>query len=153
MQLNEYLKITELLDILSGRLSASLNRILNKKFKEEGLEITSEQWLILLSLWNKDNVTQQAICDQTSKDKGGVTRLLDTLSKHDLIERLPSSTDRRVNLIHLTEKGKNLEKKAMEIVKQIFSQAIAGISEQELIYTHDVICKILSNLSIEPSCI
>lgn len=58
MQLNEYLKIAELLDILSGRLSASLNRILNKKFKEEGLEITSEQWLILLSLWNKDNVTQ-----------------------------------------------------------------------------------------------
>ncbi|NCB96911.1 MAG: MarR family transcriptional regulator, partial [Bacteroidia bacterium] len=91
MQLNEFLKITELLDVLSGRLSASLNRLLNRKFREAGLDISSEQWLVLLSLWNKDKVTQQVISDQTAKDKASITRLLDVLSKHDLIERRPSS--------------------------------------------------------------
>ncbi len=151
MQLNEFLKITELLDVLSGRLSASLNRLLNRKFREAGLEISSEQWLVLLSLWNKDKVTQQVISDQTAKDKASITRLLDVLSKHDLIERRPSSTDRRINLIHLTERGKELETKAMGIVRETFDQAISGITTNELIFTREIVCKLLKNLSIQPT--
>lgn len=150
MQLNEFLKITELLDVLSGRLSASLNRLLNRKFREAGFDISSEQWLVLLSLWNKDKVTQQVISDQTAKDKASITRLLDVLSKHDLIERRPSSTDRRINLVHLTERGKELESKAMEIVRETFDQATSGISENELIFTREIVCRLLNNLSIQP---
>lgn len=151
MQLNEFLKITELLDVLSGRLSASLNRLLNRKFREAGLEISSEQWLVLLSLWNKDKVTQQVISEETAKDKASITRLLDVLSKHDLIERRPSSTDRRINLIHLTERGKELESKAMEIVRETFEQAISGISEKELLFTREIVRRLLNNLSIQPT--
>ena len=151
MQLNEFLKITELLDVLSGRLSASLNRLLNRKFREAGLEISSEQWLVLLSLWNKDKVTQQVISDQTAKDKASITRLLDVLSKHDLIERRPSSIDRRINLIHLTERGKEIESKAMEIVRDTFDQATSGISENELLFTREIVRRSLNNLIVEPT--
>jgi len=152
MQLNEFLKITELLDILSGKLSASLNRLLNRKFREAGLDISSDQWLVMLCLWNKDKVTQQVISDHTAKDKASITRLLDNLSKHDLIERRPSSTDRRINLIHLTNRGRELEQNAMQIVRESFNQAVNGISEQELIYTREVVRKLLDNLNIQPNC-
>ncbi|HNW48925.1 MAG: MarR family transcriptional regulator [Bacteroidales bacterium] len=146
MQLIELVKINELLSILSGRLSATLNRHLNRKFKAAGLEITTEQWLVLVCLWNKDKLTQQAISEQTFKDKASITRLLDTLSRHDLIERHSEPSDRRINLIHLTEKGKKLEEQAMAIVKESFEQAITGITPQELLFSREIIIKLLNNI-------
>ena len=146
MQLIELVKINELLSILSGRLSATLNRHLNRKFKAAGLEITTEQWLVLVCLWNKDKLTQQAISEQTFKDKASITRLLDTLSRHDLIERHSEPSDRRINLIHLTEKGKRLEEQAMAIVKESFEQAITGITTQELLFSREIIIKLLNNI-------
>ena len=146
MQLIELVKINELLSILSGRLSATLNRHLNKKFKAAELEITTEQWLVLVCLWNKDKLTQQAISERTFKDKASITRLLDTLSRHDLIERHSEPTDRRINLIHLTEKGKRLEEQAMAIVKESFEQAITGITSQELLFSREIIIKLLNNI-------
>ena len=76
MQLIDFVKTNELLSVLSGQLSASLNRHLNRKFRTAGLAITTEQWLVLMCLWNKDGQTQQSLSDQTSKDKTSITRLL-----------------------------------------------------------------------------
>jgi MarR family transcriptional regulator, organic hydroperoxide resistance regulator len=152
MQLIEFLQINELLDILSGKLSASLNRLLSRKFREAGIDISPEQWLVMLCLWTQDKITQQDISDQTSKDKASITRLLDTLSRHDLIERHSSSNDRRMNHIHLTNKGRELEQKAMEIVRESFDQAINGVSEKDLLFMRKIVVKLLNNLSIQPNC-
>ncbi|MCV6603724.1 MAG: MarR family transcriptional regulator [Porticoccaceae bacterium] len=40
--------------------------------------------------------------------KGNITRLLDRMEGDDLIERKPSDVDRRVNDIHLADKGRQL---------------------------------------------
>lgn len=146
MQLIDFVKTNELLSVLSGQLSASLNRHLNRKFRAAGLAITTEQWLVLMCLWNKDGQTQQSLSEQTSKDKTSITRLLDTLSKHGLVMRHPDPADRRINKIHLTQRGQELEDQAMEIVKESFDQAVSGISPKELLDAKDVIVKLLKNI-------
>ena len=146
MQLIDFVKTNELLSVLSGQLSASLNRHLNRKFRTAGLSITTEQWLVLMCLWNKDGQTQQSLSDQTSKDKTSITRLLDTLSKNSLVERHSDPADRRINKIHLTDKGREMENHAMKIVKESFDQAVSGISSKELIDAKEVIVKLLNNI-------
>jgi DNA-binding MarR family transcriptional regulator len=146
MQLIEIVKTNELLYILNGRLSAALNRHLNRKFRTAGLEITTEQWGVLVCLWNKDKQTQQAISEQSFKDKASITRLLDSLAKRDLIIRNSDPSDRRINIIHLTDKGKEMEEKAMTIVKESFNQAIDGINRDDLMFTRDILFRLLNNI-------
>ena len=37
--------------ILNGKVSTAINRKLSRNFRQEGVEITPEQWTILLALW------------------------------------------------------------------------------------------------------
>ncbi len=146
MQLKELVKLDELLSVLSGRISASINRHLNRRFRDAGLDITSDQWLIMVCLWNRDNLTQQEISDLTYKDKASITRLLDSMEKTRLIERLSDPTDRRINIVHLTSKGKEMEEIAMKIVKEAFSKAVDGIDPNDLLFTKNTLVRVLQNI-------
>ena len=55
--------------ILNGKVSTAINRKLHRNFRQEGIDISPEQWTILLSLWEKDGITQQDLCNATFKDK------------------------------------------------------------------------------------
>ena len=39
----------------------------SRNFRQNGVEITPEQWTVLLFLWEKDGVTQQELCNATFK--------------------------------------------------------------------------------------
>ena len=65
--------------ILNGKVSAAINRKLSRNFRQNGVEITPEQWTVLLFLWEKDGVTQQELCNATFKDKPSMTRLIDNM--------------------------------------------------------------------------
>ena len=81
--------------ILNGKVSAAINRKLSRNFRQNGLEITPEQWTVLIFLWEKDGVTQQELCNATFKDKPSMTRLdrksTRLNSSHTLASRMPSS--------------------------------------------------------------
>ena len=62
--------------ILNGKVSAAINRKLYRNFRQNGLEISPEQWTVLIFLWEKDGVTQQELCNATFKDKPSMTRLI-----------------------------------------------------------------------------
>ena len=91
--------------ILNGKVSTAINRKLSRNFRQEGVEITPEQWTILLFLWEKDGVTQQELCNATFKDKPSMTRLIDNMERQHLVVRISDKKDRRNNLIHLTKTG------------------------------------------------
>jgi Transcriptional regulators len=136
----------ELFNILVGKISTTINRTFLRTFASEGIEITTEQWSVLACLWQKDKVTQQALCKLTAKDKPSMTRLIDKLEKRNLVTRVSDQTDRRINLIHLTESGRLLEQKATELVQSIAAKALNDITEDELNTSRVVLKKIMANL-------
>ena len=103
--------------ILNGKVSAAINRKLYRNFRQNGLEISPEQWTVLIFLWEKDGVTQQELCNATFKDKPSMTRLIDNMERQHLVVRISDKKDRRTNLIHLTKDGKELEEKARVIAR------------------------------------
>ena len=64
-----------LLDRSTRDLGISLQRI----FKNNGFDITVEQWMILLLLWKKNGRTQQEIANIIGKDKGTISPQIDGL--------------------------------------------------------------------------
>lgn len=131
--------------ILNGKVSAAINRKLSRNFRQNGMEITPEQWTVLLFLWEKDGVTQQELCNATFKDKPSMTRLIDNMECQHLVVRISDKKDRRTNLIHLTKTGKELEEMARFIANKTLKEALHGLTLEELRVSQEVLRKIFTN--------
>lgn len=136
----------EIFDILAGKISTAINRTFLRAFAAEGIEISTEQWSVLACLWKKDKVTQQTLCNLTAKDKPSMTRLIDKLEKNKLVTRVSDFSDRRINLIHLTDSGAALQLKATELVQSIVEKTLCSIPEEDLLTSREVLRKIMANL-------
>lgn len=142
MQVNE----REVFSILTGKISSTINRALLRAFSQEDLHITTEQWSVLSCLWNEDKVTQSDLCELTRKDKPSMTRLIDNLQRSKIVVRVPHATDRRINLIHLTQYGASLREKVGAVVQSVVDKALEGVSESQVMEARTVLNKIIENL-------
>ena len=136
------LNIEMVFALMSGKLSAAINRKLYRSFRKLSIDITPEQWTVLYYLWSRDGVTQQELCNVTFKDKPSMTRLIDNLEKQQLVGRSPGVKDRRINLIHLTDKGRELEVATKPLVRT----ALDGFSDREVEMTIRIFAKVFGNL-------
>lgn len=132
--------------ILNGKVSGAINRKLIANFRERGIEITPEQWTVLLFLWEKDGVTQQELCNATFKDKPNMTRLIDNMERKHWVVRISDKNDRRINLIHLTKDGRELEAAARPIANQTLMEALRGVKLEEVKFGQALLQKIFSNI-------
>jgi DNA-binding MarR family transcriptional regulator len=132
--------------ILNGKVSAAINRKLYRNFRLNGLEMTPEQWTVMIYLWEKDGVTQQELCNATFKDKPSMTRLIDNMERQHLVVRISDKKDRRNNLIHLTKTGKDIEPQARIVVSKTLKEALQGIEVKDLQISQDVLKKIFLNI-------
>lgn len=136
----------EIFNILTGKISGAINRSLLKAFAAEQITVTTEQWSVLACLWNKDKVTQQALCDLTQKDKPSMTRLIDKLENAKLVVRVSAPSDRRINLIHLTDLGAAMKEKTTRIVESLVEKSLNNVSDKEVRLGREILLKIMKNL-------
>lgn len=133
-------------NLLAGRVPLLLNRFISQQFKKAGIELTREQWSVLAVLWKNDGCSQQVIADETSRDKPSVTRLIDNLVKEGYVERRNDPDDRRLNLIFLTNKGKNIEPSVLESVNETIEIATKGLTEEEILFIRDCFQTVYDNI-------
>lgn len=108
---------------LALELRDHLRQFMQKKFRENNIDLTYEMHQIMACLWKKDGINQQELADLTLKDKASMTFLIDNLSKRNLVKRTENPSDRRSKLIYLTPKGKELGKKVEPWVTELFTIA------------------------------
>jgi DNA-binding MarR family transcriptional regulator len=111
-----------------------------------GLNITIEQWSVLYQLWKQDGLSQQQLCDATFRDKPSITRLVDNLEKLNLVKRVPSDSDRRINLIYLTKQGLKFEKQTMQFAEQTLNEALIGVPISQVDVCKEVLQIVYDNL-------
>ncbi|HUH25410.1 MAG TPA: MarR family transcriptional regulator [Flavobacterium sp.] len=133
-------------NLLTGRVPLLLNRYLGQKFKKEGINLSREQWSILAVLYHTDGVSQQILADATNRDKPSVTRLVDNLEKLGLVERRNHEVDRRLNLIFLTNKGKELEQPILKVVNDVIHETTKGLTEAQILAVRDAFQVIYENI-------
>lgn len=144
---NNQFKRGELYSFITGKASTAIARRLQKNFKQEGLDITIEQWSVLYQLWKQDGISQQELCNATFRDKPSITRLVDNLEKLKLVKRISSSEDRRMNLIFLTDAARALQERSMELANQTLNEALEGVEPDAIELCKAVLQRVYDNLT------
>ncbi|MEI6584969.1 MAG: MarR family transcriptional regulator [Sediminibacterium sp.] len=144
---NNQFKRGELYSVINGMASTAVARRLQKNFRAAGLEITIEQWSVLYHLWKEDCLSQQELCNRTFRDKPSITRLIDNLEKQHLVNRMPSSTDRRINLVALTDKAKDMQQLTIDLANQTMNEALIGVKKEDIDLVKQIFQRVYDNLT------
>ena len=99
--------------------SASLAMTKTYKPFLENLGLTYPQYLVMLILWEQDNVLVKEIGERLFLDSGTLTPLLKRLETAGLIERTRDPEDERQVRITLTKTGRALKRKAHAVPFQV----------------------------------
>lgn len=137
-------------DVIGYLLFRAHRAMANKLFqnlKEQGFDITPEQWMLLVHLWQKDGMSQNEIAQNCAKDKTTITRAIDTLEKRGMVKRVKDDEDGRVNNIFLTEKAKQMHAEVIPTIRQTNEEAQIGIGLYDIEITKETLKKIYNNLS------
>ncbi len=103
----------------------STSLLMTKVYKPllQALGLTYPQYLAMMVLWEEDGLTVGEISSRLLTDPGSLTPLLKRLEVEDLLSRTRSREDERVVVVELTDTGRALRDKAMDI-----PQCILGAS-------------------------
>ena len=145
MPINQFKK-GELYSFITGKASTSIARRLQKKFNTAGLNITIEQWSVLYHLWKQEGISQQELCNATFRDKPSITRLVDNLEKLNLVKRVASENDRRINLIYLTKQAQKLQEETMALADETLNEALITVPPDRIDVCKEVLQIVYDNL-------
>lgn len=123
-------------------ISNAIIRLYGPLLKELG--ITYPQYLVLLVLWEKDELSVGDICTKLHLKTNTLTPLLQKLESKDLITRTKSIHDNRKVNISLTSAGREMESKAECIPDEIVKDT--GVGEAEYIQLRGLLGKILADI-------
>lgn len=103
----------------------STSLLMTKVYKPllQALGLTYPQYLAMMVLWEEDGLTVGEISNRLLTDPGSLTPLLKRLEAEGLLSRTRSREDERVVVVELTDAGRALQDKAMDI-----PQCILGAS-------------------------
>lgn len=92
-----------------------------RKYKPllEPYGLTYTGYIIMMALWEEDDITIKSLGEKLFLDSGTLTPLLKKLESQGYIVRNRSKKDERNVYINLTKKGKDLKKEALCIPEQL----------------------------------
>lgn len=109
------------------------------------LQLTYPQYLVLVTLWRKQQSTIKEIGEALSLDTGTLTPLLKRMEAAGLIERHRDTEDERVVNIHITQAGKAIQEKAACVPESLLTAS--AMNEEELDEINSTIMHLLQKLN------
>lgn len=85
-------------------------------------DLTYPQYVVLLALWQQDNISLGELGAKTLFDSGTLTPLVKKLEQKGWLRRLPSPDDERVKKVVLTAEGKALEQQVAGVTAALRCQ-------------------------------
>lgn len=125
--MNELLKLD---NQLCFKIYAS-HRKITKEYKPllDKLNLTYPQYLVMLVLWETDNITVKDLGEKLYLDSGTVSPLIKNLEAKNLLKKQRDSSDERVVNVALTEEGQNLKDSAFDVPKMMTEKGLVSFEE------------------------
>ena len=131
-----------------GKTTKYVNSLIKSKFEEKRIPLTKEQFIVLLRL--EEGPKQQSLLTLiTERDKGSLTRLVQSLEKKRYVIRKICAHDSRVNWVEITDSGMEVLAKIKPLMTEIYDVIQVGISDKEKEITLKVLSKIQENSKME----
>ena len=102
------------------------NRMLNQFYKKKLLafDLTYTQYIVLLVLWEKDNIKLYELGQTLDLSSNTLTPLLKRLEEKGYLRRIQPEKDKRQLVIQLTQAGKALQTEIQSVLNACFSEEI-----------------------------
>jgi DNA-binding MarR family transcriptional regulator len=135
--------------LLDNQLCFSLysaSRLVIRKYKPllKALDLTYPQYLVMLVLWEKDNLSVTALGERLLLDSGTLTPLLKRLQLAGLITRERQSDDERLLSVCLTAQGLLLKERAYCVPTQVLGET--SLSLEQVGQARDMLTRLMEQL-------
>ena len=119
------------------------SREIVKRYKPllDKIDLTYTQYIAMLVLWEKKQLTVKELGECLYLDSGTLTPLLKKLESKGFVTRTRSEKDERSLVVTLTQEGEKLKEQAVEIPLQIAGCINLTPQEEKLLY--DMLQKVL----------
>lgn len=97
---------------LASQMAKAFARALHQRATKLGF--SPGQFPILLELWSEDGLTQKQLLERVDIEQATMANTLSRMERDGLVERRPHPSDKRAQLIFLTEKAAAIEAEAIE---------------------------------------
>lgn len=125
----------------------SYRQMAQRTISDEFGSITVDQLLVLQTMKDQPELTQQQIAVAVFKDFASITRIIDLLVRKGFLKRSDHPTDRRRFELTLTADGEDLLEQVRPRILKNRRIALEGIEEQELAIARKVLARIVENCS------
>jgi DNA-binding MarR family transcriptional regulator len=146
----DMLKARDSLGYLSYKTSRVISNALAAKFAENGINVTVEQWRVLMPLSKVDGLPQGRIGEVLMQEKTGISRLVAGLERHGYVRRESDPQDRRLKRLFITDAGRELVERTIVLMHEVNDVVEQGIAPERLASAKEVMHKVLENLLGHP---
>lgn len=95
------------------------------------LDLHPGQELLLMHLLDRDGQTQSELLDSVGLDHSTVSKSLRRMQEAGLLVREPADHDRRVMVVHLTDKGRAMREPIAALWRALEETTARNLSEQQ----------------------
>jgi DNA-binding MarR family transcriptional regulator len=138
------------LDDSLGHLASNASRAVLKRINQElarrGFPLTSEQFSVMVHVWDQSGRPQYILAERLYKDKTTMARLVAGLEAQGVLTRAPGQEDAREKIVFLTEKGKAVMTQVADLVSEILETGQKGIKKEDLATCKEVLRRFHRNL-------
>lgn len=128
------------------------SRLITREYQPflDKLDLTYPQYLVLLILWETDEIPISDITHKLLLDTNTVTPLLKRMEAQGLIHRQRSRQDERKVIVRLTEKGKDLQEESASVPVNLISCLLSdNMSVNDLLTLRDRLNALVQTLSVK----
>ncbi len=129
-----------------NRLSFLLRSEVHNGFKQGGIDLSAEEWALLLVLWQKGPQQMGPLAALTLRDRTTVTRLVDRLVKKGFVQRSGGETDRRQVMVSISKEGSAAREHIVGAVLPVIEKSDQNISLKEKEIALKVLKQMVENL-------
>ena len=101
-------------------------------FREHGFEVTPEQWMVLVRLWERDAQTQSELCAITHRDAPTMSRILSSMRSRGLVRTYTDDDDRRTRRVSLTPKARAARRTLIPVVESLVARIESPATNRDL---------------------
>lgn len=128
---------------LASQLAKGFARSLHQR--AAGLGFLPGQFPILLELWSEDGLTQKQLLERVDIEQATMANTLSRMERDGLIERRPHPSDKRAQLVFLTQKAAAVQSEAVKAAMAADQDLFRGFRSFERELLMEYIRRILTN--------
>ena len=138
--------VTETASDMIQRVSRLMRHQASAHFRRQGIDVSPEQWRLLLQLAEHQPQSQGQLADPVLNDYPNITRLIDGLERRGLVARESDPRDRRSVLVSLTEAGKSLLDQWLPDVIEEKAKCFDGLTERDVAALRRILATMENNI-------